>query len=458
MIGEYPEKAPSGQKNKTISSNKNVSIAKGNKANRPYFDRHAIQKIKEELNKDAEQLAIDILGTPKEKGSNYLKFGRNHGSLTVTTKGEKQGWFNDFETNQGGRDMLKFIQVHGGMNKEEALQYGAARVGILYKNEARKLETKHNANVKSAALAKESTIESFSDYEKRRIKLANKIAKESLPVKGTLAEKYLKDYRGIELDRLPEDIRFHPNVYSKKNQKALPALIAIARNHEKKIQAVEAIYLDPKTGNKADVSLSKQTIGSKKGASVMINQTTNENAPTLIAEGVATGLSVAKSLPQVNVKITLGKQMFAKLDPQMLSQKVIFCLDNDGKDLKKDSLISKAAERLAAHKKEVSFMVPSGLDMKKQDYNDILKHKGNEAIQDDFRQAISYQDFYKNTANTPVIDPEKMARLSKKISKEMHDQTKTHLSAYQSMMGNNQQLSQENTLLRMKEIEREIYF
>lgn len=456
VIGEYPEKAARGQKNKTTLSDKSLSFSKANKTGRPYFDRPTIQKIKEGLNKDAEQLAIDILGTPKEKGSNYLKFGSNQGSLTVTTKGEKQGWFNDFETNQGGRDMLKFIQVHGGMTRDESLQFGADRIGILYKNGTKKLEAKHNANVKSAAPAKENTTESFSDYEKRRIRLANKIAKESLPLKGTLAEKYLKDYRGINLDRLPEDIRFHPSVYSKKNQKALPALIAIARNYERKIQAVEAIYLDPKTGNKADVSLSKQTIGSKKGASVMINQTTNENAPTLIAEGVATGLSLAKSLPDANVNITLGKQMFAKLDPRTLQQKIIFCLDNDGKDLKKDDLVLKAADRLVAHKKDVSFMVPNGLEMKKQDYNDILKHRGSEAIQNDYRYAISYNDFYKNTGNAPNISPERMTQFSKKISNKMDDQTKTQLSAYQSMMRNNQQLNRETTLSRMKEIEREI--
>ena len=215
----------------------------------------------------------------------------------------------------------------------------------------------------------------------------------------------MKEYRGIDTRSLPEDIRFHPGIYAKQNQKSLPALISIARTQEGKIQSVEAIFLDSTTADKANVPLKKQTIGSKKGLVVMINQAKDKDAPTLIAEGVVTGLSLANALPKTNVIVVLGKQMFSSVNTAVLSEKVIFCLDNDGKNLKTDATILASANRLRESQKVVSFMVPNDLKILKQDYNDILKHKGKEAIHMGFMRAISYDEFYKNNLLAEVNKP-----------------------------------------------------
>jgi hypothetical protein len=362
--------------------------------------------------------------------------------------------------------LLKAIERNTGVKLSSLEVIGELPEKMLKKAQEKKAKTTL-AKVIPTTLKKEKarenrypfdrhTIDPFSNYENRRMKLANKIAKESVPLKGTLAEKYLKEYRGIELDQMPENIRFHPHVYSSQNQKALPALIAIARNKEGKIQSVEAIYLDAKTADKADVPLQKQTIGPKKGAMVMLKQTHDSSTPTLIAEGVVTGLSLVKALPNVNVSITLGKQMFTSIEPSLLSQKTIFCLDNDGRNLKTDRTILEAANRLSDHKKEVSFMLPTGLDMKKQDYNDILKQRGIAAIRHDFQHAISYDDFYKNKAHTLNIKPERMAQLSKEIIKDVYQKDKDYLHAYQTMDRNNQPVTSDKTLSIIKEFEREI--
>ncbi len=433
VIGDYPSKLVKAHKEKEFKPTlANTIIAtemkhENGKRNKtkdinkpPYFNRHTVQRIKEGLNEAAEKIAIDFLGTPKETGSNYLKFGNNQGSLSVTIKGEKQGWFNDFDTNQGGRDMLKFIQVYGGMNREEALKYGANWLGILPNKDIKPGKIHSYGGLKKPDLSKEVSGSLFSDYEKKRIKLANQLANESVAVKGTLAEKYLEKYRGIDIENVPDDIRFHPKIHCQKNNKALPALLAIARDAKGEIQSVEAIYLDPKTADRADVPLKKQTIGSKKGASVMIKQTNDPNAPTLVAEGTVTGLSVAQALPNVNVNITLGKGMFAHLDSVKLSNKIIFCLDNDGKNLKSDKVILAASTRLVSDKKEVSFMIPNGLSLPKQDYNDILKQKGCDAIKRDFQQAIPYADFYSQDTNYPIkINDDQDKLPSKKIIREV---------------------------------------
>lgn len=361
----------------------------------PYFNRETVSQIKDGLNKNAELIATEFLGTPVERGGHYLKFGTHQGSLSVTTKGEKQGWFNDFETNKGGRDMLKFIQVHGGMDRQKSLEHGARWLGIIPDNDNVKTKIKVRDAQKKAERIIEKSGLPFSDYEKKRIQFANKLATESQRIKGTLAEKYLKEHRGIDTQSLSKNIRFHPGIYAKQNQKSLPALLSIARTSDGKVQSVEAIFLNPKTADRADVALKKQTIGPKKGAAVVLH-VGEKNAPTLIAEGVVTGLSLANALPKSRVVVVLGKQLFSSVDPAVLSGKVIFCLDNDGKNLKMDALILAAASRLKEQQKTVSFMVPEGLKTAKQDYNDILKHQGKESIQRDYSRAISYEEFYKN--------------------------------------------------------------
>jgi hypothetical protein len=358
------------------------------KPSAPYFDKETITRIKEGLNQAAASIAIEILGQPKERGNTHFKFGSHQGSLSVTIKGDKQGLWYDFATGQGG-NMLKLIEVHGGMGRQAALAFGARYLGLS----SQPLGVTPKQVVKPSKTV--LTPVGFSDYEKRQIVKARRLAQQSRPITGTLAERYLKEHRGIALDKIPDDIRFHSGVISKLNHQTLPALLAIARDNDGAIQSVEAVYLDAKTGGKAQVKVGKQTFGPKKGAAVMIKQAVNPDAPSLIAEGVVTGLSLAKALPEANVVITLGKQSFGNIDPAVLSSKVIFCLDNDGQDLKKDKLIQESAKRLQDQKKEVQFMVPQGLALAKQDYNDILKQKGVAAVRQDFEGAISYADFYK---------------------------------------------------------------
>lgn len=449
VIGEYtaPEsrllQAKSIANKQQTQSDKNSHSINGNIA--PRFNRDTVNRIKEGLNKNAEQIATEFLGTPVERGGSYLKFGSKQGSLSVTIKGEKQGWFNDFETNKGGRDMLKFVQLYGGMNRQESVQYAARWLGIIpdsKNNAASKINTPVHSEKKNSISGKQE--QSFSDYEKRRIKFANQLAHESLPIKGTLAEKYLKEHRGIDTKSLSDDLRFHPKIYSKQNQQSLPALLSLARNKDGRVQSVEAIFLDKNTGDKANVPLKKQTIGPKKGAAVKINQTKDKAAPTLVAEGIVTGLSLANALPKTNVVVVLGKQMFSSVDPSVLSEKVIFCLDNDGKNLKTDAVILAAANRLKAHQKKINFIVPNALKTVKQDYNDILKQKGKEAIQRDFSHAMTYDDFFKNDgAIAKKIDPlPSQKTLNKALKNESGALPKIAREAHRPLIISDKQIAQ----------------
>ncbi len=481
VIGEYPLHKSGSTPSKKVSQEQrmqsvfsqilnpiNTNVPFNNENPIPRFNRDTLSRIKDGLNNNAEQVATEFLGNPVERGGHYLKFGSKQGSLRVTIKGEKQGWFNDFETNTGGRDMLRFIQLYGGMDRDQAVQYGAKWLGIISDTHTKLVHKIKTADhQQKEILANENKAHSFSDYEKRRIKYANQLANESLTIKGTLAEKYLKEHRGIDTHSLPEGLRFHPGIFAKQNQKPLPALISIAHNKEGKVQSVEAIFLDSKTADKANVPLKKQTIGPKKGLVVHISQTKNKDAPTLIAEGVVTGLSLANALPKTNVVVVLGKQMFSSVDISVLTNKVIFCVDNDGKNLKTDQTILAAANRLKENQKSVSFMVPGSLKASKQDYNDILKHVGKDAIKRDFINAISYENFYNQTgilvdnkgqdlSQPTQISDKKITQFVQEIQRESLKNSKSNLNAYKELNPSNKQNEIAKPIVPTRNIEREI--
>lgn len=487
VLGEYP--ARHDKKNKENVTNQspekmNSSLSKSKENVLPRFDKYGIERIKEGLNRDAEKIAIDILGQPKIKGSHFLKFGNNQGSLSVTIKGERQGWWNDFSDN-GGRGMLSFIQKYAGLDKQQAIEYGAKWVGIHPNQEDRSKQLIiRKLDEKSQTPDKKLKLE-----EQKKIEFAKKLTEQSQSIKGTLAEKYLKEHRSIAVDKYSEDIRFHPGIYSKLNKQTLPAMLVVARDESGQIRAVQATYLDESTAQKIDKSIAtiqKQTFGLMKGATVNFNG--EKGAPTLIAEGTETGLSLATAIKNVNVKITLSKSNFKNINSKTLSEKVIFCLDNDGQNLKSDKLIAESAKRLVENNKQVVFMLPTSLKDQKQDYNDVLKHAGHDAIKRDFEGAISYKDMYGNAQNgtanhllahqeminhdktahailaknidsdhklTPISD-QMIANFSKQSLKSNHKIDMKNVDAYKAMMPRHDQNEIAKTIPKIKDIEHEI--
>jgi hypothetical protein len=314
-----------------------------------------------------------------------LRFGTNKGSLVVTISGPKQGMWYDFspeKTLKGkcGGDVLSLIQLEKNMTYREALSFAADWLAIP------------NELSQKVSLIKPST--PIKQDDKAHTRFAEQLAKESIPIKGTIAEKYLKTHRKIDMENYPSDFRFHPGLYSKLNNKTLPALLVVARDRHHNIQAVQAIYLDKDTANKIDksqVDIQKQSFGKIASSTVKIPGT--QEGSVLVAEGPETGLSLAKAFPEATVHITLGKSNFLHVDIPIKSN-VTFCLDNDGKDIKVDSVIFSAAKRLVDQGHSVHLISP-GVNIK-HDYNDIIKRKGIKAIQDNIELAETFEKFYSN--------------------------------------------------------------
>ncbi len=251
----------------------------------------------------------------------------------------------------------------------------------------------------------------LSDDQKLSIRKALKLVRESKDIKGTVAEKYLKEARGIEEDKWSKDVRFHEGVYSKLNGGKNPAVLFIARDKDDKVQSVQAVYLDKNSGKKVDVEVQKQTFGTIKGA--LFNASANsESAKTaIICEGPEDALSISKAIKNDDVYACFGKGNFNNLSLDKLDkhQRIILALDNDGKRISEMSDIANVATKLSEAGKEVFLVQPQNI---KQDYNDILKSKGSNEVASlilsgkKFENDSSYKDVVNSVAKEKTPEKE----------------------------------------------------
>lgn len=390
----------------------------------PSLDAKLITKL---LHENTESVLEKIMGEPKEKDSKHYRYGSKHGSLIVTVQGEKRGLWHDFQTGEGG-NLLHLIAKQSGMNHKsdfkKLLQEASRLLGspqaFLSRNSGKKEGYKSEISSKSTGAIV------LTDTQKKSLKYAQKLAQESIPVKGTLAESYLRDHRGINLDEWPDSIRFHPAIYSKTNDAINPALLVVAKDEKGKTKAVQAVFLNEETGQKADVKVKKQTWGlPSSGASAELSfksdSRSKQSMPVYLAEGPETALSIFAAMPKAHVKITLGKSNFKNINLEKCQKDVVLCLDNDSKlenhektngAHKNDRAIQDAAEKFLSNGSTVWLAKP---ELAGQDYNDVLKAQGLNAIKESIENARTYKDFTKNTQDSGTLKSNMLNQLDRKL-------------------------------------------
>ncbi|MFT4058948.1 MAG: conjugative transfer relaxase/helicase TraI [Legionella sp.] len=391
--------------NRSQDRTKSKPVKPAEPKSEPFYDA---KTISQNLSNHAELVVVSLLGEPNRvlSSKNEYRYG-TYGSLVICLHGEKRGvWFNH-ETLEKG-NLLHLIQHTLNLDFKQSLIYAAKLTGEDLKEQ---IKSRVNTPV--------------IDKENQKIKpnktkeYAVKLAQESKPIYGTVAEKYLKDIRGIG-HISGEDIRYHPRVYTMdtETEKYRPALLYIARDKEGQIAAVEAVYLDPKTGNKVPIASlsmkSKKTYGSKEGAGAILNKGNSKESITYLTEGGETGLSVRDAVPNERVIATLGKQNFTNIDMSLLTDKVVLCLDNDGKPIKEDKVIIKTIERLNQHGKSVEIAVPR----RDKDFNDVGKISGTQGVVDALSHAVNI-DKLVGITNKIEISEEKIKECLETISNKM---------------------------------------
>ena len=343
----------------------------------PHIDAVA---LRESLNTQAEFLAISLLGEPKERQGNSLRFGANKGSLIVTTRGERQGLWYDFQTGEGG-DMLSLFANHKGLQNTQDYPKLLSEASHFLGVDVHQMQ--HETSVKKpstkAQVIDKSDPKNWSEYQRKQVAKANKLAQESQPMKGTLVESYLKNHRKIDLKIWPENIRFHPNIYCAMNKKSYPAMLLLGRDKLGNIQVVQATFLDQATKNKPEkLPVPKQSIGVISGAAVHLSTLENKDSlpgssqKTYLAEGAETGLSALMADQKNEVKVTLGQSNFHSAHKLNLHKNVVFCFDNDAKS-SPENRFKDEANKLIAEGKTVAYLKPEKAG---HDLNDVLKEGG----------------------------------------------------------------------------------
>lgn len=112
--------------------------------------------------------------------------------------------------------------------------------------------------------------------------------REASPVRGTIAEAYLRA-RGITC-ALPDSLRFHPACWHP-SARRLPALVAMVEGCER--FAVHRTYLRPDGRGKAEAEPDRAMLGTVAGGAVRLAEA---EGSLVVAEGIETALSLASGL------------------------------------------------------------------------------------------------------------------------------------------------------------------
>ena len=230
--------------------------------------------------------------------------------------------------------------------------------------------------------------ENLDQDQRAKIRRAQKIVKESRAIEGTLAERYLREHRGIQGD-IPQSFRFHPSMYHFETGEKYPALVVISQNKNKETQAVQVIHLNKETGAKAKLNSAKLTYGVLSHGELGVLVSEGENRDIIaIAEGPETALSIKEAYPNWRIYAALGCSNFGRIPKDESTKKMLFCADNDGENSKSQKQLFNAAQHYTQKNIAVWQAMPKNV---KQDFNDILIKENKEAVKEVLDAAVLFK-------------------------------------------------------------------
>ncbi len=347
--------------------------------------------INDALMMQAEEVYTAILGEPKQKQGATWRWPNG---LVVTVRGSKAGLWNWFAEKKGGAP-IQAIQYFMGMSHGEALKYGASLAGLT-ENQA--IITTEHIETHQKKIAQNKVVRKQLEEAEvaKKIEVGQSIWAGTVPVQGTLAERYFKEHRKIDsLDNM--EIRFWPPGakwvdYDEKTGERFdrvnkaPVAVLMAKNEKGEVTGVQRIYLDPKTAGKnkgmPDPKLSKGLIKGSAG----IVQLGKPRGKLYLAEGPETAASIAMVDPEATVLTSFSVGNLANLVQAVRRYKpseVILAGDNDGRNPEtgEPSHTYKTTEEAVREFKErgvnIKSIYPKDIPgMPKADWNDVLKVHG----------------------------------------------------------------------------------
>ena len=189
---------------------------------------------------------------------------------------------------------------------------------------------------------------------------ARRLFRMGSPLKGTLAETYLRT-RGITapLDEL-WSLRFHPGCYYRASDDApretWPALLAAITNVHGVITAVHRTWLDRDGSRKAPIEQPRRSLGHQLGSGVRLALIRDV---LTVGEGLETMLSLRTILPGMPLLAGLSANHLAALELPSGLERLYVARDNDAEGWR---AVARLYERYGSKGVEILVLQPAGTD------------------------------------------------------------------------------------------------
>lgn len=374
----------------------------------PWID---IDKLERHLADNALVYATRWLGSANRVTGREARWGRK-GSFALTLTGPKSGAWRNHEIGKGGKGLVSlYMEIHN-IGWKEAIKELAKESNFSTQN------IQHTPKT-----LPRDTDAKLEQHKKDKIRCARKLYNQSIPIQGTLAEKYLREARGIS-GSLPSDFRFKAGIRHLDTLKPTPALIAPYRDKNNDIVGLVRVFLSPDGGKYKETfvdatgkeikATKKANIGLSSSGSVVVQRGKMTDS-VWIAEGVETALSVSSAIPNQTVVASLSVHQLKNVPVDPIVQKVIICADNDPESSKTKQSIIDAVERHLSEGRRVFIATPSEipLGMKKCDFNDLIKQGGVTEVQKVLDQKIEIK-----SAEVLKTEESRLATILKNMPRE----------------------------------------
>jgi hypothetical protein len=339
------------------------------------------EQVRAAARRNMASLATDLLGEPnKHMGTKTtLRFGAK-GSLVVNIAGNREGFWNDFETGEKG-DIVSLVQREKNLDFKEAINYLADVLNVRSGQDI----SQHKI---SPHYQRHPTVQDSLEQIKEnaaRLNAVSELKLKSKPIERTLAETYLQHERNIE-GSLTTDLRYIPKgttfMYQGERRTIQHhCLAAFGRNQEERLSSVQLTKLDDQ-GKRAltqmGEKLSKIHYGIAKGSFVFLQEDKATNR-VFMAEGIETALSLKEAGIKGRIVASMG--IYNMANYQASEKEIILCADNDEHKPHSQAYktIEKAQTHFQAQGKSVSLIKPI---QPGDDFNDVLKKQGPIGVQE----------------------------------------------------------------------------
>ncbi|WP_343290078.1 conjugative transfer relaxase/helicase TraI (plasmid) [Vibrio harveyi] len=286
-------------------------------------------KFKEHINtqlpKYTESLATQLLGKPNQSKSDrdYLAFGIGKSAIKVSLTGEYRGYFKDYTTGEKGA-LINLIMSHKDISYKDAMNLAHNMI-----NEPEKYQLEENSNHEKLLTTTPRHIAKFEERAKEYIS-------ESLPINGTLAQRYLNSLGISNIEN--NNVKYHPAVYSSEDKCFHPAMLTNIHNKQGETKAIEVTYLDSQGNRDNTLDINPRTLGTKSKQLTHFHQGENLNT-TIISTSIENSFLIRdQTKGQIDIINVNHKNDIQNISTDELRQNIIIVLNQGNHDLNPNNI------------------------------------------------------------------------------------------------------------------------